>query len=61
MTFVVVPLILVVAVGLAWTWWTSRVERDPVSSVTSFERALAAMQPRRSGEVSADAEPREPA
>lgn len=47
--YVFVPLIVVVLVVLAWTWWASRAGRDPVSSVDSFNRALTAMRPPTSG------------
>lgn len=43
--FAVVPIILLVVAALLWTWWTSRQDRDPASSVDSFNRALTAMQP----------------
>lgn len=49
MAYVLVPVILVVVAGLLWTWWSTRTERDPVSSVDSFHRALEAMQPERVG------------
>lgn len=45
MTFVFVALIVAVVAVLAWTWWSARAERDPVSSVDTFSRALHAMQP----------------
>ncbi|MFN2556973.1 MAG: hypothetical protein ABR592_08895 [Nitriliruptorales bacterium] len=44
--YVLVPLMLVVAVALAWTWWLGHEARDPVSSIHSFHRALEAMRPR---------------
>lgn len=44
-TYAVVPIILLVVAALIWTWWTSRQDRDPASSVDSFTRALTAMQP----------------
>ncbi len=43
--YVLVPLMLVVAAALAWTWWLGHEARDPVSSIHSFHRALEAMQP----------------
>jgi len=43
--YVFVPLIAVVALGLAWTWWSSRIDRDPAATVHSFHKALDAMQP----------------
>lgn len=43
--YAIVPVILLVIAALIWTWWTSRQERDPASSVDSFSRALTAMQP----------------
>ena len=45
MLLVFLPLIVLVAAFLVWAWWSSRLERDPVSSVASFHRALAAMEP----------------
>lgn len=45
MQYVFVPLILVVLAVLAWSWWSARSDRDPASSVDSFNRALTAMQP----------------
>lgn len=45
MVYVLVPVMLVVAVALAWSWWLGHEARDPVSSVHSFHRALEAMQP----------------
>lgn len=45
MQYVFVPLILAVLVALAWSWWTARADRDPTSSVDSFNKALTAMRP----------------
>lgn len=45
MDLVFLPLIAVVVVALVWMWWTARGDRDPVSSVDSFNRALTAMRP----------------
>lgn len=43
--YVFFPLILLVAIGLGWSWWSSRSDRDPAASVHSFHKALDAMQP----------------
>lgn len=45
LTYLFVPLILLVVVALVWSWWTARSDRDPASSVGHFNRALSAMQP----------------
>ncbi len=45
MQYVFVSLILIVAAGLARSWWLARNDRDPITSVDSFNRALTAMQP----------------
>lgn len=45
MVYVFVPLILVLVAVLAWAWWSARPDRHPAGSVSSFHRALAAMQP----------------
>lgn len=45
MAYLFVPVILIVALGLLWTWWEGRVDRDPASSVDHFHRALQAMGP----------------
>lgn len=47
MVYLFLPIIVIVAVGLVWTWWEGRVDRDPASSVDHFHRALAAMEPVR--------------
>lgn len=63
MQYVFVPLIVLVAAGLFWTWWSSRTDRDPVSSVHSFNRALHAMQPGQrdtSADPDTSGEPAEP-
>lgn len=44
--YLLIPVMLAVAAALAWSWWSGRIGRDPVSSVDSFHRALDAMQPR---------------
>ncbi|MBW3664673.1 MAG: hypothetical protein KY469_16360 [Actinobacteria bacterium] len=55
MVYLFLPIIVIVAVGLAWTWWEGRVDRDPASSVDHFHRALAAMEPvRASDDADAD-------
>lgn len=54
MLYVFVPLMLVVVAGLAWAWWAGRPARDPAGTVSSFHRALAAMQP------DGPADPKEP-
>lgn len=46
MTYLFVPLILFVVAALVWSWWTARADRDPTSSVSHFNRALSAMEPR---------------
>ena len=45
MIYVVVPLMAAVAAALAWSWWSGRARRNPLSSIDSFHRALDAMQP----------------
>ena len=50
MVYLFLPIIVIVAVGLVWTWWEGRVDRDPASSVDHFHRALAAMEPVRAVE-----------
>ncbi|MBW3620761.1 MAG: hypothetical protein KY461_10990 [Actinobacteria bacterium] len=45
MPYLFIPLILLVVAALVWSWWTARSDRDPTSSVGSFNRALSAMQP----------------
>lgn len=45
MVYLLIPLILVVAAALAWSWWSGHEVRDPTSSIDSFHRALEAMQP----------------
>ncbi len=45
MVYLLVPLMLVVAAALAWSWWLGHEARDPISSIHSFHRALEAMQP----------------
>ncbi len=44
--YLLIPLMLVVAAALAWSWWSGHEVRDPTSSIDSFHRALEAMQPR---------------
>lgn len=45
MVYLLIPLMLAVSALLAWSWWSGRIGRDPVSSIDSFHRALDAMQP----------------
>lgn len=45
MVYLLIPVMLGVSAVLAWSWWSGRIGRDPVSSIDSFHRALDAMQP----------------
>jgi hypothetical protein len=43
--YVLVTVMAVLLVLLLWMWWTDRLGRNPKTTVDSFHRALAAMQP----------------
>lgn len=63
MVYLLIPVMLAVSAALAWSWWTGRIGRDPVSSIDSFHRALDAMQPSLHPEgqpTDADDEPARP-
>ena len=46
MFVVFLPIVLVATAAIAWVWWSNtRPQRVPVTSVESFQRALAAMRP----------------
>lgn len=63
MVYLLIPVMLAVSAALAWSWWSGRIGRDPVSSIDSFHRALDAMQPtlnRDPAPVDKDDEPATP-
>lgn len=45
MVYLLIPVMILVSFALAWMWWSGRLDRDPVSSVDGWHRALDAMQP----------------
>lgn len=49
MLFLITSTMIVLLALLVWTWWAGRTDRDPVGSVDSFHRALAAMRPEHRG------------
>ncbi|MBW3576141.1 MAG: hypothetical protein KY462_00065 [Actinobacteria bacterium] len=58
MSFVLIPIMVIVVCVLAWSWWSGRVARNPVTSVDNFHRALAAMQPGHDTSAPAEASAR---
>lgn len=45
MTTLLVLAMVVIVVGLLWSWWSGRIGRDPSATVDHFHRALTAMSP----------------